>query len=290
MDGIITKKLYKGQVEIKFYGPTEDKPNRHMYYVDKKRKTGVTTFIGIKDKSNALVSWSLEEAAKHLILLLEKRKEINEEQIVEAVFAHKLIKERAANLGKTAHSWCEKYILADIGKGEFPEMPEEKEVQIAVNGFMDWIKSQKIKFVSSEKVVYSRKHDYIGTMDIEAIIGNRRHLIDLKTSNGLYNEVRMQTAAYLKADQEEGGMHYQGRWAIRLAKETEEEYLEKLVLKNKIRLILGKKETPAKEYMPFEAMYLDDDKNALDEDFDAFLSAQKLHKWNKATDFYKLKK
>ena len=286
MDNIIIKKLYKGKVEVKFYGPTEDKPNRHMYYVAGKRKTGVTTFLGIVDKSNALVSWSLEEAAKHLILHLEQKKAVDEEQIVKAVFAHKEIKERAADLGKTAHAWCEKYILADMGKGESPEMPEEKEVVTAVNGFMDWVKEHKIKFVSTEKLVYSKKYDYIGTMDIEAIIKGRRYLIDLKTSNGLYNTVRMQTAAYLKADQEEGGMHYQGRWAVRLAKETEEEYLAKIELKNKIKRILGKKETEAKKYVPFEARYLDDDKDALEYDFKTFLATKNLFLWNKATDFY----
>ena len=36
-----------------------------------------------------------------------------------------------------------------------------------------------------------------------------------------------QTAAYRAADTEESGTEYEGRWALRLSKETEDEYYER---------------------------------------------------------------
>lgn len=59
--------LYNGEVKVKFY------PKSHMYKItDPKyglvdqRVKGVTTFLGIKDKSPALVSWATELAGLHL--------------------------------------------------------------------------------------------------------------------------------------------------------------------------------------------------------------------------------
>ena len=66
-------------------------------------------------------------------------------------------------------------------------MPKRREAQIAVNAFLDWEAANKVKFVSSERVVYSKKHDYIGKMDIEAKVNGKLSMIDIKTSNGLYN-------------------------------------------------------------------------------------------------------
>ncbi len=81
-------------------------------------------------------------------------------------------------------------------------------------------KQHKVKFVSTERIVYSKKHDYIGKMDAEAMVDGKRVLVDFKTSSGLYNSVRMQTAAYQKADEEEGAKSYKGRWAIRISRKT----------------------------------------------------------------------
>ena len=155
-------------------------------------------------------------------------------------------------------------------------MPEDKDVLIAVNAFMDWVKKYKVSFVNTERIVYSLQHDYSGKMDIEAIVEGKRCLVDIKTSNSLYNDVRLQTAAYLMADVEESGVKYKGRWAVRLAKETEKEYLKRM----------GKKNIEPKPYAAFEAMYLDENKTDLEEDFEAFLSAVKLFRWNKKTDFW----
>ena len=162
--------LYKGKIKGKFLGPTEDKPNRHMYYINSKRKTGSTTYIGIKDKSRPLMIWKGSLITDYLLRQLKKGA-IDERTICVASYIDEIEKEQAADIGSDIHKWCEQYINFKMKKSKTaPDMPESKNVQVGVNGFLDWEKEHKVKFISSERVVYSKKHDYIGTMDIEAII------------------------------------------------------------------------------------------------------------------------
>lgn len=284
--------LYKGRVKGKFLGPTEDKPNRHMYYVEGKRKTGVTTALGIKDKSMALVSWNREQTIQHLLPLLQAGKKITEQDIIAALYASEGTKQKAADLGTEIHDWCERYIkhrLKMTGYKEMPEMPEDPNVQTGVTSFLEWESEHKVVFIWSERIVYSLKHDYIGKADFGAKVDGLMCLCDLKTGNGMYNSVRAQTAAYVSADVEESKTKYAGRWAIRLAKETPEQYEARMALKNHIRQLLGKDPQTVEPYQVFEAKFLDNDKGALKDDFEAFLSHWNLYKWDARTDFWKEK-
>lgn len=287
-EGIVRQSMYSGKLEVVFMGPTADKPSRHIYQVNGIRKTGVTTFLGIKDKSTALVSWATELAADHLLSIVQKGSVITEADIYLAQDLHAQRKQEAADLGTIIHDWCEQYIKFKLKiKGyTMPEMPEDTSAQVGVSAFLDWEKEHKVKFVSSERVIYSRKHDYIGKMDIEAYVDGDLCLVDLKSSNGLYNTVRMQTAAYLKADEEESKREYVGRWAIRLSKETEAEYMAKMKKKQKKDVLKGKEPREIKPYQVFEAKYFDQNKGELEYDFEAFLSTIVLTKWDKDTDFF----
>lgn len=278
-EGVQTFELYKGKIKGKFLGPTLEKLNRHLYYIEGKRKTGVTTYLGIKDKSPGLVSWATEVYLNHLMECLPRG--ITEEDIIVGWTKHQEVKRKAAAVGDEVHHWVEAYI-----NGDKPEMPEAREAQIGVNSFLDWEAANKVKFVSSERVVYSRKHDYIGKMDIEAKVNGKLCLLDIKTSNGMYNEFYMQTAAYVMADQEESKRKYHGRWIIRLAKETEKEYVARMELKNKNRMLRGKDSFNYPEYQVFEPKFLDDDKGNMARDFKGFLAAKALFEFDKATGFW----
>ena len=284
--------LYKGKIKGKFLGPTEDKPNRHMYYIDGKRKTGSTTYIGIKDKSRPLMIWKGSLIIDYLLSQLKKAP-IDQQTICMASYADEIEKEKAADIGSAIHDWAEQYINFKLKKSKTaPDMPELKNVQVGVNAFLDWEKEHKVKFLSSERVVYSKKHDYIGTMDIEAIIDGDLCLVDLKSSNGLYNAVNLQTASYLKADEEESGREYVGRWAVRLSKYDEAEYLKKEEQKKFIKRIVDEargreyKDYPIPPYQVFEAKYLDAEGGNIDRDYKGFLAAKHLFEWDKATDYF----
>jgi hypothetical protein len=274
--------LYKGKVKGKFLGPTDEKPKRHMYYVGGKRKTGVTTYCGIKDKSPGLIIWATELYRNYLLDALKDG--ITEEHIFTGSTIHEERKAEAAAVGDEVHKWVEQYI-----KGEKPDMPERREAQIGVTAFLEWETENKVKFISSERVVYSKKHDYIGKMDIEAKVNGKLCLLDIKTSSGMYNEFYMQTAAYVKADEEESGKKYAGRWLIRLAKETEKEYEARMVLKNQNRVRRGRDPIQYPPYKVFEAKFLDEDPKNMDRDFKGFLAAKALFEFDKLTGFWATK-
>ncbi len=269
--------LYNGKVKGKFF------PVSHRYYIDGKPKTGVTSYLNIIDKSRPLIIWATELYRDYLLEALEQG--ITEDHIYDGCVLHEERKQEAAAIGDEAHGWIEKYI-----KGEAPEMPQRKEAQIAVSAFLDWEFENKVKFLSSERVVYSKKHDYIGKMDIEAKVNGKLSMIDIKTSNGLYNTYGLQTAAYLKADEEESERKYHGRWLIRLAKETEQEYFARMERKNINRTRKGKEPIEIPPYQVFEAKFLDNEEGSIERDFKAFLNAKALYEWNRETDYWLNKK
>ncbi len=264
--------IYSGQYKIKLVG-------EHIYYIAKKEKNGwgewqkkfgVTTVCGLKDKSGPLKYWVAKIMAKHLTNILSERG-LTKYDIDEAKGLHTKFLKDAGTTGSKIHDWIEAY-----AKGEKPEMPEEKSVIIGVNGFMDWVKNNKIKFLESETLVYSRQHDFSGKLDAVATIGGKRYLVDYKTGTGLYNDVMLQTAAYVGAYQEMSGNKICGRWAIRIEKRDEEEF----------RADMDEKGKPNEKYVPFEAVYLDKDKGQFESDYKAFLNFWEAFQWNKATEAF----
>jgi hypothetical protein len=288
-----TFELYKGKIKGKFLGPTEDAPSRHMYYIEGKRKTGVTTYLNIKDKSTALLSWSREQIAAALLDLFDKKGAQPQMQtILNCVFEPERTLAKAGDIGSKIHDWIEGYIkhrLKEKGYEKMPEMPEDQNVLTGVTSFLEWESAHKVKFLWSEKILYSRKYDYIGRGDFAAKVDGEVCLCDIKTGNGMYNSVRAQTAAYAMADTEECGQKYSGRWAIRIAKESPEDYDKRIALKNKIKGLLGQSPSRVEPYQVFEAKFLDNEKSFMKRDFDGYLTHMALVKWDKDTDFYKEK-
>ena len=91
---------------------------------------------------------------------------------------------------------------------------------------------------------------------------------------------------------EESGKKYEGRWAIRLSKQTEKEYIEIEERKQEIKRFIANyrgqavKEYPMKPYQVFEAKYLDDDSSFMARDFKQFLNCMSLHRWDKETNSF----
>lgn len=252
--------LYKGTVMLKFF------PKTHIYMMNGKRCKSPTGAIGIIDKSRVLCKWAVEMAEEFLLPFVGQK--LTSEMIDGAIDNYNQVKTQAASIGTEAHEWIHKFIA-----GDKPEMPEHEGAAKAVAGFLDWVKEHKVKFVASEKLVYSKKYNYAGTLDGIAKIDGKLYIIDYKVSKGLYAGVAMQTAAYQLAESEESGTKYEGRWAIRLSKETEEEYN----LREEKKLAKYMRKNPGKTYditpwTPFEARLL---KN-YERDAEIFLKALDL--------------
>ena len=285
--------LYNGEVEVLF---KENKDTGyHAYFITDtslgikaKRGKGVTTIIGIKDKSIPLTSWATETMRDYLIdNFLKEEKPITYDDLILATTEYKKVKDRAADIGSEIHDWIEKYIryiLKEDGYDE-PKIPNKKEIKIGISAFLDWVNENHVEFISTERVIYSREHQFMGKMDIEAKVNGLYALVDIKTGNGIYNSVKMQTAAYVKADLEEcqyskKKKKYETRWALRLAKETESEYIERMKRK-------GKDVYP--EYKVFEAReFPETEGDNIETDFKAFLACKDLLEWDQKTDFYKI--
>lgn len=270
--------LYGGSITIKF------NPANHSYWLMKKpmeRLCGVTTHIGVLDKP-ALIPWAVGltvEFIKENIELL-RAGDVEADAIFQQAKAE-ANKQRdvAAEIGKAIHVWIEAHI-----KGQEPDMPTDPKVLQGVLSFMDWVNDYKVTFLWSEQIIYSKKHNYVGTADLGIKIGKngykgKKFMGDTKSGNGIYVEVKQQTAAYLSAIEEESGEKYDGRWVLRISKETEEEYMAKM--EKKVRAGKIKSIPPFKV---FEAIFLDDDPKSMDRDFKAYLASKHEYEWKKIAE------
>jgi len=247
---MLKTKLYNGTIEVQF------DELRHKYYVNGKRRPGVTTYCGVIDKSKALVPWAVKKAVEYIRVHLEDLKKckilIEEFNQNEILYGAKNEADReknvAAEIGKAIHKWVE-----DYANKKKPEMPEDKKILNGVNAFLDWIKEEKFKIKHSEMIVYSKKYDFVGTQDMELEKNGKFYLGDIKTGKGIYNEMRLQTAAYMEARQEESKKKYDGRFLIQLNKETG-------------------------EFFPY---FLDYQKGEYERDFKAFIHCKAIYDWQK---------
>jgi hypothetical protein len=214
-------KLYDGSIELEF------DEARHRFTVAGKPIISVTNVTGIIDKSRPLIYWAVGLTKDFLMgnlqTLIDDTKGDKIAGIIEeAVKQHSIKKQQAADVGTQVHDWVEMFIKAK-SKKDWPEIPKEAQVFNGITAFLKWTEECEVKFISSEKQVYSKKYKYAGIMDAEAIIKRKTCVIDFKTSKAIYPEMRFQVAAYQAAVEEETGKEYSGnKWLARFDKETGE--------------------------------------------------------------------
>lgn len=195
-------------------------PKSHQYKLalgEKKSEwktiDSVSRICGVVDKSEALLIWASRLCSEYLLSLPVKSRTDDEVKI--AVNKHREKKEEAATTWTMAHEWCENYIKTwDIS------FPDDPEVVSCVSAFMDWVNLTDIKWVASERFIYSNLYNYVGICDAIAEIDGKTVLIDFKTSNRIRKlEYGMQTSAYAKAYEEETWVHIDRILVIRFPKE-----------------------------------------------------------------------
>lgn len=81
------------------------------------------------------------------------------------------------------------------------------EAQIGFTAFQEWAEQFKPEVVETEMPLVSEEHQYAGTPDAVALVGNKRErvLLDWKTSNGTYPDYIAQVAAYRQLLRERDG-------------------------------------------------------------------------------------
>ena len=188
----------------------------HKYSVNGQEVPGVTTALQVINKP-ALIQWGINLALSYVsenIKAGEKYDEIKLKEVLQAAkTAHRKKKEQAADFGTMVHEWIESYI-----KGKNPKPLVNELLQQACNTFVTWADQNNVKFTSSEKIIYSKKHNYAGTCDFTCEINGKKYVGDIKTSTGIYDEYALQTSAYRLALEEETGEKYDGMIIVRVPK------------------------------------------------------------------------
>jgi hypothetical protein len=273
--------FYDNTIELRF--DTED----HKYYRVEELGNlteikGVTKTCHIIDRSVALTPWAAKKTAEKILVtmpvmpddegaLFTTRMPIADftKLVMEAKNAHKEILVEAGDIGHLAHKCLEdsiQYAIDNTGGVVLAlrNLPSDEKAVHCANAAFDWMQQHKVRWIKTEQKIYSKEHEYAGTMDGTAFtsscddpsccakpFADHRSLIDWKSSNYLYIEYCYQTASYLAAEVEEYGIPFDDRWILRLGKNEDE---------------AGK----------FEPWYLD--ASTFAEDFAGFLACLKLTK------------
>lgn len=203
--------LYDGSVELVFDAA------KHQYKVAGEYVPSVTTALNAIAKP-ALVPWAAKCAAELFIAEMKPGVALDEVQIRElatrAKNAHRDQATRAAGIGTDVHRWAERF-----ARGENPAPPLNPQIRLGVDAFHAWHRAHDVKSLHVERRVFSRRHQYAGTVDLVAIIDGVRAVVDFKTSTGLWDEYRLQLAAYRQALLEEGVVDDDSdRWMVRFDK------------------------------------------------------------------------
>ena len=205
--------LYNKQIKLTF------EEIKHTYFYEGKKVPSVTSILSIVNKP-ALINWAANMAADYFKGQIEPGKSYDEIQLntiwKDAKSAHYKKKVETGDIGTFVHQWVEDYI-----KGKNPPPPVNDDLKASTERFMKWQKDEKVKFLSSEQVIYSKINNYCGTLDFICKINGKLYLGDLKTSSGIYKtEHGMQVSAYRMAREEEfTNEKYTGGAIIRIGRD-----------------------------------------------------------------------
>lgn len=187
--------LYNNSIELNF------DEERHLYHVGGVKIDGVTGVLTTIAKP-ALIYWAVNECIKCLNQALKPGEAYDEIQIAAMLeagkTAHRKKSGEASQIGKMVHQWIEDYIA-----GKNPTALVHAQAKKSVEQFLQWEKDHKVKFLESERIIYSKEYKYAGTLDFICEYEGKKWLGDFKTSSGIWDEYWIQTAAYQHAYQEE---------------------------------------------------------------------------------------
>lgn len=177
---------------------------------------GVTTILQCINKP-ALMPWAIGITRDYWLEATKAGR--TDFQVIhkESWTAHKRITKEAANIGTNVHEYAEAFFK----KQTLPELKTDQ-AKRGVEAFHKWLDAHNVKILASERRIYSKLHHFAGTCDFVAEIDGVRGVGDIKTSSGIYPEMRLQTAAYQHALQEEKDTKFEVRWIVRFDKKTGE--------------------------------------------------------------------
>jgi hypothetical protein len=158
-----------------------------------------------------------------------------------ARFNFRDISKDATDVGKMAHDWLENYlkwciqlnyictpatvVAYTLYAGDYKEVLSDERAIRCVDAALGWLFKHQVRAVKSESKIFHREYNYAGTLDLLCHIhscgdhaccpfdGDVFGLLDFKSSAAIYDEYRLQLAAYSAAwshefpDHEPIGVH-----------------------------------------------------------------------------------
>jgi hypothetical protein len=120
------------------------------------------------------------------------------------------ISRKSAEEGTLIHSAVEKILV-----GERPEV--DLSIAPAINSFLKFLDRKNIQATPElvEKRVVHHDHRYAGTVDALALIDGKFGVLDIKTSQAIYRDYNLQTAAYMDA-LKNNFSNLQTRWILKI--------------------------------------------------------------------------
>ena len=157
----------------------------HQVYKKKDgtRVAGVTTILGILSKP-ALIHWAWNLGCK------------GED--------YRKVRDKAASIGTIGHYLIECHLKKQTPKLDDYSKNDIDKAETAFLAYLDFEKNHHLKVLGSEIQLVSEKYGYGGTIDCYAELDGKTALIDFKTSNGVWPEMRCQVAAYAELLREHG--------------------------------------------------------------------------------------
>ena len=243
--------FYDNTIELRF--DTE----AHKYFrVDPElgnltEQHGVTTVLHVIDKSYALVPWAVKKAAEKLLRTIPLAPDMLNlapitlvdftKLVMEAKDAHRELLTDAGDIGHLAHKCLEDSIQYAIDNNggtvaELRNLPTDEKALSCANAAFAWMQQHKVIWLKTEQKIYSREHEYAGTMDGKCLVTacddrsccseqftDSLSIADWKSSNALRIEYIFQVAgAYEHAEREEYGEDIQNCFILRLGKNDDE--------------------------------------------------------------------
>jgi len=124
--------------------------------------------------------------------------------------AAQAITQRSAEEGTLIHEVVQKIMI-----GENPEIPPE--ISPAVRATIEFLDARNIQVDPDyiERRVVNKNERYAGTIDGVALIDGKVGVMDIKTSQAIYRDYNLQTAAYMEPLEAEI-KNLQTRWILRI--------------------------------------------------------------------------
>lgn len=165
--------LYNGKYKLQF------SEGSHRYKVNGEYKPGVTTMLKLIDKGDMLGQWMVNMALEAIQ---------NGKSLDEAKYAWRVKRDTAGDVGHRVHAWIEAYTSGKT-------LPIDADMANAVDAYKQWERQNNINHLHSERLLYSEKYDYCGTVDDVHEQNGLRVVNDYKTGKPDY-EYNSRTKQY----------------------------------------------------------------------------------------------